>query len=153
MNTGQLESETWISDKKDLVAFRHIFTNKTKKPVKLNSLYPLFIDGKGSFSFGRISDWRILEQFRHKNDLPKSEAPLPGKSVSCDPFLIINNSEKGENLFIGYQSFYLHLASIDVSFDKELQLENITANCDFEGVVRAARRQQDKSVGYNITGI
>jgi len=134
MNTGQLDCETWISDRKDLVAFRQIFTNKTRKPVKLNSLFPLFIEGKGSFSFGTIPAWRILEQFRHKNDLPKSEAPVAGKSVSCDPFIIINSGVKGENLFIGYQTFYLHLASIDISFDKELQLENITADCDFEGV-------------------
>jgi hypothetical protein len=111
LNTGQIDCETWTSDKKELVAFRQIFTNKTKKPVKLNYLHPMFIDGTRSFSFGTTSDWYILEQFRHKNDLPKSEAPVAGKSVSCDPFFIINNNRgSGKNLFIGYQTFYLHLA-------------------------------------------
>ncbi len=133
-NTGQVQSETWISDKKDLVAFRQTFINKTGKPVKLNNLFPLFIDGKESFSFGTTSDWRILEQFRHKNDLPESEVPVAGQSLSCDPFFIINkNRGEGKNLFIGYQTFCLHLAEMDITFDKKLQLENITAKCDFEG--------------------
>ncbi len=134
-NTGLVDCETWVSDSKDIVAFRQTFTNKTKKIVKLNNLYPLYIDGKGSFSFGRISDWRILEQFRHKNDLPESEIPVAGKSISCDPFFIINNNGgEGKNLFIGYQTFALHLAEITISFDKDRQLEYISANCDFEGV-------------------
>ena len=57
------------------------------------------------------------------------------KSVSCDPFFIINNNRgEGNNLFIGYQTFDLHLAEIEISFDGDLKLENITAKCDFEGV-------------------
>ena len=135
INTGQVDCETWISERSDLLAFRQTFTNRTKKPVKLNYLHPLFIDGKGSFSFGKTADWHILEQFRHKNDLPETEIPVAGKSVSCDPFLIINNNRgTGENLFIGYQTFNLHLAEITFSFDKDLHLDNISANCDFEGV-------------------
>ena len=134
-NTGQVDCETWISDSKELIAFRQTFTNKTNKTVKLNNLYPLFIDDKDSFKYGEIINWRILEQFRHKNDFPKSEVPVAGESVSCDPFLIINNNRgEGNNLFIGYQTFNLHLAEIDISFDKNLQLESISANCDFEGV-------------------
>ena len=78
-NTGQVDCEIWISDNKELVAFRQTFTNKTGKSIKLNALYPLFIDGNGSFKFGEIPDWRILEQFRHKNDLPKSEAAAASK--------------------------------------------------------------------------
>jgi Melibiase len=133
-NTGQVDCETWISDNNKLVAFRQTFTNRTKKSVKLNALYPLFVDGKSSFRFGEITNWLIMEQFRHKNDLPGSEAPAAGRSVSCDPFFIINdNRGEGNNLFIGYQTFNLHLAEIDISFDKELQVENITAKCDFEG--------------------
>ena len=135
-NIGRLECETWISSGSDLVAFRQIFTNTSKKPVRLNNLFPLFIDGKEKFSFGNISDWLILEQFRHKNDFPVSEAPVAGKSIECDPFLIINNSRgHGKNLFIGYQAFYYHLADISLSFDSKLQLTNITSNCEFEGVV------------------
>jgi len=134
-NTGQMDCETWISDKNNLLAFRQTFTNRTKKIVKLNNLYPLYLDGKESFTFGTISDWRIMEQFRHKNDLPKSEIPVAGKSVSCDPFFIINNDKgNGRNMLIGFQTFYLHLAEMNISFDKDLKLDNISANCDFEGV-------------------
>jgi len=135
-NIGQLDCETWISEMNDLVGFRQVFTNKSKKPVKLNNLFPLFINGREQFNFGTISNWRILEQFRHKNDLPKVETPSPGKTINCDPFFIINNNDgHGGNLMIGYQTFYLHLADISVSFDAGLQLNNITANCNFEGVV------------------
>jgi hypothetical protein len=134
-NTSQLDCQTWISANNDLVAFRQIFTNKSKKPVKLNKLNPLQIDGKEEFSFGSVSDWRILEEFRQKNDLPVSVIPEAGKTVSCDPFFIINNDNgKGKNLFIGYQTFYYHLAEISISFDSKLQLNNITSECDFEGI-------------------
>jgi hypothetical protein len=134
-NVGQVDCETWISERNDLIAFRQVFTNKSKKPVRLNALCPMFIDGKENFSFGTISEWRILEQFRQKNDLPKSEVPAAGKKINCDPFFIINNFRgEGRNLFIGYQTFDLHLAEISISFDNNLQLNNITSNCDFEGV-------------------
>jgi hypothetical protein len=134
-NLGQLDCETWISDKKDLLAFRQTFTNKTKKPVELNNLYPMLIDGKDPFNFGNTSEWRIMEQFRFKNDRPESEAPFAGKSVSCDPFFIINNKMgAGKNLLIGYQTFNLHLADMTISFDDELQLDKISAKSDFEGV-------------------
>jgi hypothetical protein len=134
-NNGQLDCQTWISDRNDLVAFRQVFTNKSKKSIKLKNLYPLFIDGKAQFNFGTISDWRILEQFRHKNDLPKSEIPAAGKTIKCDPFFILNsNNGIGKNLLIGYQTFYYHLAEISISFDNNLQLNNITSDCDFEGI-------------------
>jgi hypothetical protein len=134
-NTGVVDYEVWISDRKDLVAFREVYTNKTKKPVRLNSLCPLFIDGKENFSFGNIPDWRILEQFRHKNDLPKSEIPATGQKIVCDPFFIINSSGgEGNNLLIGYQTFSLHLADITASFDNYLKLNNIVSNCEFESV-------------------
>jgi hypothetical protein len=130
-----MDCETWVSDKDDLLAFRQTFKNKTKKTVKLNNLYPFYIDGKESFNFGKISDWRILEQFRHKNDLPKSEIPLAAKSISCDPFFILNNDKGyGKNLLIGYQTFYLHLADMTISFDKDLKLDNILGKCDFGSI-------------------
>lgn len=135
VNTGQVDCQTWTSAGNDLIAFRQTFTNKTKKTVRLNNLYPLFIEGNEGLKFGSVPDWRIFEQFRHKNDLPKTEIPKAGKSISCDPFFIINNEKMSDkNLFIGYQTFNLHLAQIDISFDKDLQLENITAKCEFEGV-------------------
>jgi hypothetical protein len=134
-NIGQLDCQTWISKGKDLVAFRQIFTNKSKKSIKLKNLYPLYIEGRERFNFGKISDWRILEQFRHKNDFPKSEIPSAGETITCDPFFIINNDNgKGNNLFIGYQTYYYHLAEISISFDNNLQLNNVTSNCDFEGI-------------------
>ena len=134
-NIGQLDCQTWVSDRNDLVAFRQVFTNKSKKSIKLKNLYPLFIDGKEQFSFGTISDWRILEQFRHKNDLPKSEVPSAGKTIKCDPFFIINNNNgNGKNLLIGFQTFYYHLAEISISFDNNLKLNSITSDCDFEGI-------------------
>ena len=134
-NIGQLNCETWISERNDLLALRQTFTNKSKKPVKLDYLYPLHVEGNDSFAFGTISDWRILEQFRHKNDLPKTEIPSEGKSATCDPFLVINNNKgNGKNLFIGFQTFYLHLADINISFDEDLELREISADCDFEGV-------------------
>ena len=134
-STGVVDYQVWTSDMKDLVAFREVFTNKTKKPVKLNSLNPFFIDGKENFSNGNVADWRIMEQFRHKNDLPKSEIPVAGQKIVCDPFFIINSSKgEGNNLFIGYQTFSLHLADITVSFNNDLKLNNIVSNCDFEGI-------------------
>ena len=134
-NSGQLDCQTWISALNDIVAFRQIFTNKSKKPVKLNNLYPLYIDGKENFNFGSIPDWRILEQFRQKNDLPLSEIPVAGETIACDPFFMINNNKGyGKNLFIGYQTFYYHLADIKISFDNSLQLNNIISDCDFDGI-------------------
>lgn len=135
ISTGELDYQIWTSAGTDLVAFRQTFTNKTKKTVRLNNLYPLFIEGSEGLKFGSVHDWRIFEQFRHKNDLPKTEIPAALKSISCDPFFIINNEKMtGKNLFIGYQTFDLHLAQIDISFDKDLCLENITAKCEFDGV-------------------
>ena len=134
-NIGEMDCETWTSDKMDLVAFRQTFTNKLKKSVRLNNISPLYIDGKDPFSFGIISKWRILEQFRHKNDLPRTEIPAASKSVACDPFFVINNDNgNGKNLFIGYQTFDLHLADISISFNQDLHLGNISAICDFEGI-------------------
>lgn len=132
--TGRLDCQRWQSDHNDLMAFRQVFTNTSKKAVKLSNLYPLVIDGK-DFSFGNTLDWRVLEQFRHKNDLPVTEAPVTGKTITCDPFLIINNNKGiGSNLLIGYQTFDLHLAEIDLAFGKDLKTQGITAKCDFEGV-------------------
>ena len=134
-NTGQMVCETWISERKDLIAFRQTFTNKSAAPLKLKMLCPMYIDGSRDFSFGSIQDWRILEQFRFKNDLPKTEIPSAGKIVTCDPFFIINNNKgEGTNLFIGYLTFSLHLADIKLSFNNKGGLSNIVADCDFEGV-------------------
>jgi len=133
-NIGLMICEAWTPDSKDLIAFRQTFTNKTKKQVRLNTIFPLYIEGKDPFSFGEIKNWRILEQFRRKNDLPVTEMPVASKSVICDPFFIINNNNgNGNNLFIGFQTFSLHLADISISFDRDLRLNNISANCDFEG--------------------
>jgi hypothetical protein len=133
-NIGLLTCQTWISERKDLVAFRQIFTNTCGKPVKLKGLYPLFINGQDAFRFGTISDWRILTQYLHKNGLPKTEVPAAGKAYVCDPFFIINNNNgKGKNLLIGFQTFYFHLAEISLSIDKNMQ-PGISANCDFGGV-------------------
>lgn len=135
-NIGQVDYQIWISERNDLVAFRQVFTNTSAKPVVLENLYPLFIGGKELFRFGNIRDWRILEQFRNKNDLPGTEVPVAGKTITCDPFFIINDKNgDGRNLFIGFQTFNFHLADISLSFDNDLQLSNISANCDFGGVV------------------
>lgn len=134
-STGEVECQTWMSEENDLIAFRQTFTNKTRKIVKLNNLYPLYIDGSKGLSFGNAKDWRILEQFRHKNDLPVTEIPSAIKSIACDPFFIINNNKgEGKNLFIGFQTFSLHLAELDLSFDQYALPKNITAKCEFEGV-------------------
>jgi hypothetical protein len=134
-STGEIECQTWMSEANDLIAFRQSFTNKTRKTVKLNNLYPLYVDLSKGFSFGDAKDWRILEQFRHKNDLPVTELPSPGKSIACDPFFIINNSKgEGKNLFIGFQTFSLHLAELDLSYDQNALPKNIIAKCEFEGV-------------------
>jgi hypothetical protein len=134
-NIGLLTCQTWISEKKDIIAFRQIFTNTSEQPIRLKNLYPLFIDGKDSFIFGNISDWRVLTQYRYKNGDPKCEVPAAEETFTCDPFFIINNNNgAGENLFIGYQTFNHHLAEISVSFDNNMQLDNILSNCNFEGV-------------------
>jgi len=138
-NIGLLNCQTWISERKDLIAFRQTFTNTSEKPVILKNLYPLFIDGKDPFKFGTISDWRILTQYRHKQQVPAVEVPAAEKTFNCDPFFIINNNKTnnngtGKNLFIGFQTFYHHLSEISVSFDSNTQLDKIAANCDFEGV-------------------
>lgn len=133
-STGQIDCQTWVSDNKDLIAFRQIFTNKTKKIIKLNNLYPLSVDGS-KVIFGNTNEWKIFEQFRHKNDLPQTEVPKAGMSIACDPFFIINNKNgEGKNLLIGFQTFNLHLADMQMSFGKDARLEKILANCEFEGV-------------------
>jgi hypothetical protein len=133
VSTGQIDNQVWTSAGNDLIAFRQIFTNQTRKSVKLNNLYPLFISREG-LNFGSETDWRILEQFRHKNDLPQAEVPAANKKIACDPFFIINNnSGEGKNLLFGFQTFRLHLAEINISFDKDIKLDNITAKCEFEG--------------------
>ncbi len=152
--TGELQTETWISNDGELLAFRHSFVNRSKKTIKLETLYPLFIDGSDPFSFGNEADWRILAQYRKKNDYPLSFAPVaketePGVDAGnveganlprkggkdhCDPFFVINNDEgRGKNLLIGHQTAYWHLADLSVTF-KEERLNNITANSEFEGV-------------------
>jgi hypothetical protein len=150
-NIGEIREENWIADDGSLVAFRQSVVNKTRKNILLNSLYPLYITGKESLRFGNVADWRILKQFRHKNDLPAVFSPGSSRNENisdveavkasvksdqnCDPFLIINNDRgMGQNLFIGYQTHYLHLADISVSIDNSLNLNEISANCDFEGV-------------------
>jgi len=150
-NTGELSFENWISDNGELVAFRQSIVNKTRKTIQLFSLYPLYISKDESFKYGNIADWRILKQFRHKNDLPFVTSPGTAINTSisdveavgttargmanCDPFFIINNNRgEGQNLLIGYQTCYLHLADISISIDANLKLNEIAAKCDFEGV-------------------
>ena len=150
-NIGELRVESWISDNHELVAFRQSIVNKTKKQLRLLSLYPLHISKDEVFEFGNIAEWRILKQFRQKNDLPFVDSPgaVISNSISdvettvsaargtqnCDPFFIINNNMgKGRNLMIGYQTAYLHLADISVSISNDLKFNGITAKCDFEGV-------------------
>jgi hypothetical protein len=150
-STGDVSIESWISDNSELIAFRQTFVNKSKKPVQLFSLYPLYLSKDESIKFGNIADWRILKQFRHKNDLPLVASPgavvntsisdveavsAPAKAMeNCDPFFIINNNKgEGKNLMIGYQTCYLHLADISISTDANRKLNEIAAKCDFEGV-------------------
>lgn len=150
-NIGDIHEEYWISDDGNLVAFRQSIINKTRKRILLNSLFPLYVTGNESLRFGNVQDWKILKQFRHKNDLPAVYSPGSDRKENisdveaikaslkadqnCDPFLTINNNRgKGQNLFIGYQTHYLHLADISISIHNNLSLNEISTNCDFEGV-------------------
>ena len=150
-NIGEIHEAYWISDDGSLVAFRQSVVNKTRKNILLNSLYPLYVTGNESLRFGNVSDWRILKQFRHKNDLPAVYSPGSSRTENisdveavkasakadqnCDPFLIINNNKgTGRNLLIGYQTASLHLADISISISDKPALNEISANCDFEGV-------------------
>lgn len=157
-NLGEIHSESWISGDKKLLAFRQSIVNRSEDIVRLNYMYPFYISEKEPFSFGSISEWRILKQYREKNDYPltavpaasdksrqktleienfdgKIVIPKSGGSASCDPFFIINNKNgTGKNLMIGYQSWYFHLADISISINDKLKLNEIVARCKFEGV-------------------
>jgi hypothetical protein len=157
-NLGELCTETWLADERNLIAFRHSITNKTNGIIRLNFLFPFYIAKNNSFVFGEISEWRILKQFREKNDYPvvsligsKEEKqgipivvenfdgsfiiPKPSSKNDCDPFLMINSKNgEGKNLMIAYQSYYFHLADISISIDDKQKLNEISANCNFESV-------------------
>ncbi len=150
-NIGEIREAYWIADNGTLIAFRQSVVNKTRKNILLNSLYPLYIKDNESIKFGNVADWRILKQFRHKNDLPSVYSPGSSRTENisdveavkasskadqnCDPFLIINNNKgTGRNLMIGYQTASLHLADIAISISNKPALNEISANCDFEGI-------------------
>ena len=157
-NVGEIQSETWISADRQLMAFRQSIINRSQKTIQLNYLYPFYVNNDESFKFGDIAKWSILKQYREKNDYPltivpaasdvskkpeleienfdgKIVIPQSGGTANCDPFFIINNNNgKGKNLMIGYQSYYLHLADISISIDNKLKLNEIAAKCKFEGV-------------------
>lgn len=133
---GQLERKTWISDQENLVAFQHIYTNSSTGDIKLNALYPFILSGEQNL-FRKNSNYRILTQKTDKNGRPEVIFPTAGKVINSDPFLIINDSLENNNLFIGAQSYYLHLFGLYLEFmDKgdEKQIKSLESKCNFEGV-------------------
>jgi len=153
IGSGKLITETWTSDDGLLVALSGSLVNTGNKTMKLEYLYPLFIDGAGDLSFGAEENWRILAQYRKKNDYPLAYDPIPegpevveahkvpgayfvgeGGATTADPCFIINSNEgEGKNLLIGHQTAYTHLADVSISFNGD-KLNKITANSIFEGV-------------------
>lgn len=156
-NNGKLERKTWLSDRNDLVAFQHIYFNSSNKEVKLNALYPFSISGKQSL-FNKVSKYRILTQKTMKNgspsvvfpqkemtytnpllsnDLMETDKFYTGKVINSDPFLIINDSLENNNLFIGSQSYYLHLFELNIEFIEQggaQLIESLESKCNFEGI-------------------
>jgi hypothetical protein len=158
-NDRKLERKTWISDQNDLVTFQHVFFNSSNKEVKLNALFPFFLSDEQSL-FSENSKYRVLTQKTLKNGLPgvvfpnakkninnnlivsndplESDNIIAGKIINSDPFLIINDSLGNNNLFIGSQSYYLHLFELNLEFiDKGngQQIKTLESKCNFEGVI------------------
>ncbi len=123
----------------DLVAFRHIYSNRSGKEVLLKSLVPFSLEGEQKL-FSTPDNYRILTQMTLKNGRPAVVTPAEESSIESDPFLVVHDpSATGANsLFIGAQSYYLHLFQLDMRFTGEgadRQFGSLFANCDFEGVV------------------
>ncbi len=134
--SGQIERKTWISKNKDLIAFQHVYTNTTGEDIKLNALYPFFLLGSQDI-FGTGSQYRILTQKTEKNGLPVVVSSENEKIINSDPFLIINDSVGSDNLFVGSQSYYLHMFELNLAFDvndKGHQIKTFEGKCNFGGV-------------------
>lgn len=136
---GQVVRQTWISERQDLVAFRHIYTNTSRKDVKLKKLVPFQLDGDQKL-FSTPEHYRILTQKTLKNGHPEVVNPSETGSLESDPFMIIHDPtlEEENNLFIGAQSYYHHLFEITMQFSGSpghRVLSSVSAECDFEGVV------------------
>ncbi len=136
-NNGKLERKTWISEQNNLVAFQHVYSNLSNKDVKLNTLYPFFLSGKQDL-FGEKNKYRVFTQNTQMNGLPGVVFPKIGTVIKSDPFLIITDSLENNNLFIGSQSYYLHLFEFNLEFvdkEDEQQIKILESECNFEGVI------------------
>lgn len=158
-NNGKLERKTWISEQNNLVAFQHVFSNSSDKEIILNALYPFYLSGE-QVMFSENSKYRVLTQKTLKNGLPNVVLPKAGKEgnnnalvtndslendnsstgklINSDPFLIINDSLENNNLFIGSQSYYLHLFELNLDFinkDNRQQIKSLESKCNFGGVI------------------
>ncbi len=134
-NNGKLERKTWISGQNNLVAFQHVYSNLSNTDVKLNALYPLSLSGKQNL-FGKYNKYRVLLQTTHTGD--RVVFSKGGEVIKGDPFLIITDSLENSNLFIGSQSYYLHLFELNLEFiDKGdgQQIKTLESKCNFEGVI------------------
>lgn len=152
------------NDDKKFFYIRLIFENCGDKPVKLMKLVPFYIKDEDGLKIGisPYSEWSILRQGRHKNDLPSvciagennlayrdcfeglSEygepvstfGELPYEIIS-DPFTVIrSNKGKGPgSLLIGFVSGKNQLVNCVIRMDPTRKnLKEIEANCLTDGI-------------------
>ena len=147
----RVERQIFYSENNEVFCIRNIVTNIGGTPFKLQSINPLNINGAENFRVGGNSpaNWRLLLQYRLKNQKPETIVPTAETNQSADPFMMIGDASADIHLFIGYLSHHLHKASVDITFkgDNNPEFSSLTTTCDFEGsVVPASGRRRSQWV-------
>jgi hypothetical protein len=141
-----LERQIWFSKDKKVIAIRQKITNKSKRPIYLDSLLLLNCISKEGITLTEnpyVADWNILVEKRFKNDVPECVIPRKDVSVKADPFFIlpVTRDKNGPSLLLGFLNQTEHLAHFDVSFKSsngKVQLNHLFATAEFNGIDIAA---------------
>lgn len=144
----ELVREAWLSKTHDALAIRQRIRNRGAEAIHLDALIPLRCRGPKSLLLADkgADSWEVLAQKRRKTQLPTSVRPGQAKpenlarEIEIDPFCLLHplGEEQSPALLAGYISQLGHCARLLLKFKADpggAELEYLTAECEFDGVV------------------
>ena len=123
----------------------------------MGQLIPLSIKGEENFRLGESepTSWEVLVQKRLKNGRPQTFVPEPCDVELADPLLMIHRTGvECPDLFVGFLSYDLHLAELEIKFggSSKAEFASLAAVSNFENTELPDRGQRTSQWVLLTTG-